>query len=423
MSLFDLYFQLREDTEPPRIFHRWSLVACIGAYLGRSYWLPFGSSRIFPNFYVMLIGNPGSRKTRSILDAKKILSGTGYSTFAANRTSKEKFLLDLEGTTPEFLEGVQTRNQSNIVLQNIFGADGQDTVGQDPREVFIVSDEFNEFLGNGGMEFLSLLGSLWDWDDESVFYTYRLKNSKSVRIFQPTLSILSGNTHDSFQRAFPPESLGQGILSRTLLIYAEPSGRKVTFPREPDRSITESLLRTFAEIKEQVSGPATITKQAQHSLDMIYRSWHELEDQRFKHYSTRRFTHLLKLCLVVSANRVSTIIDVPDVLLANSLLSFTESSMPKALGEFGKSRHSEAANKIMSKLYEAKKPIKLEELWKVVSSDLEKMDDLTNMLKNLQNADKIQVLKGVGFLPKQRPLDRKQLYVDYSLLKEFTRGN
>jgi len=108
-----------------------------------------------------------------------------------------------------------------------------------------------------------------------------------------------------------------------------------------------------------------------------------------------------------------------DILLANSLLTYTEASMPKALGEFGKSRNAEAANKIMSVLYDTKKPLGLPSLWKVVSNDLEKVSDLSNLLVNLQNADKIQVVKGEGFLPRQRPLDRKMLYVDYSLLKEY----
>lgn len=375
----------------------------------------------------MLIGNPGSRKSTAVLNSRSILSGTGYNTFAANKTTKEKFLLDLEGATPEssgWSDGRAERfGKGNIVLQNLFGDDPSDTTGQDPKEVFIVADEFNEFLGSGNIEFLSLLGSLWDWDDESVFFKFRLKNSKSVSIFQPTISILSGNTHSGFQQAFPPEAIGQGYLSRNILVYSEPSGRKIAFPREPDKSIREQMLHTFTQIKEKVSGLATITGPAQGALKTIYDNWGELEDQRFKHYSTRRFTHLLKLCLICAAQRISTSIDISDVLLANSILTFTEAGMPKALGEFGKSRNSEAANKIMQALYEAKSPLRLNVLWKVVQNDMEKVADLNNLLSNLQNADKIQVVKDKGFLPKQRPANTKALYVDFNLLKEHRDGN
>ena len=96
-TLFDLYFEYVKDTESPKIFHRWSLIASVGALLGRQYYMPFGTTRIFPNQYIMLIGNPGTRKSSAIKTAKKILAHTGYDTFAAEKTTKEKFLLDLEG--------------------------------------------------------------------------------------------------------------------------------------------------------------------------------------------------------------------------------------------------------------------------------------------------------------------------------------
>jgi hypothetical protein len=162
-----------------------------------------------------------------------------------------------------------------------------------------------------------------------------------------------------------------------------------------------------------------IKNDARHALDMIYRSWKELDDQRFKHYSTRRFTHLLKLVIICAAARISRVVELTDVLLANTLLSFTENQMPKALGEFGKSRNAEAANKLMAALYETKKPMTLNDLWKVVSNDLDKLGDLSILLQNLQNADKIQIVRNEGFLPKQKPLDRKLLYLDFNLLEEY----
>jgi hypothetical protein len=212
--------------------------------------------------------------------------------------------------------------------------------------------------------------------------------------------------------------LDKDFFSRLLLVYSEPSGKKISWPKTPSEKTKQELIEHFVQIKEKVVGTATITDKAKQALDTIYRTWPELDDQRFKYYSTRRHTHLLRLCLVFTASRISTAIDIQDVMLASTLLSYTESFMPKALGEFGKSRNAEAANKIMSTLYETKKPMKMEELWKIVQNDLEKMNDLGNLINNLQQADKIQVVKGEGFLPKQRPLDRKQVYVDFNLLRE-----
>jgi len=438
-DLFDLYFEYVKDTESPIIFHRWSLIASVGAFLGRKFYLPFGTTRIFPNSYIMLIGNPGTRKSSAVKTSKKILAGTGYEKFAAEKTTKEKFLLDLEGLPDNFGErdyGTATNRKSrgsrgdgeNLtsedILRNLEISDNTNSHDGIAREIFICADEFNEFAGSGNLDFLSLLGSLWDWDDESTTYKHRLKNSKSLAIYQPTISILGGNTHTGFQEAFPVQSIGQGFMSRLLLIHGEPSGRKIAFPTKPPEQLGEDLRGFFGRINESVQGEATVTTEAKRALDMIYRTWPELDDFRLKHYSTRRFTHLLKLVLVVTAMRLSTRIDMQDVLLANTILSQAEGVMSKALGEFGKSRNSEATQNVMSALYEAKKPLTFEDLWKVVSRDLDKREQLTDILSGLIQAKKIQPPDGkagkfAGFLAMQKPINRSALYVDFNLLQEL----
>lgn len=425
-DLFSLYFQLREQTEPPVIFHRWSLLTCLSAHLGRNFWFPFGAQRIFPNFYTMLIGHPGARKSTAIKLGKKLISTAGYTTYAAEKTSKEKFLLDLEGATDEdllALAGSRRRSKdikgltSEEIHETLFGKETNNAI-KDSKEVFIVADEFNEFAGSGNLEFLSLLGSLWDWDDTENDYKYRLKNSKSVSIYQPTISILSGNTHAGFVEAFPPQAIGQGFLSRLILVYGEPSGKKITFPGAENEKLKQKIVDRLVEIKKTVVGPATLHKDAEYALDIIYRSWKELEDSRFKHYSTRRFTHLLKLCLVIAAARCSVEIGERDVVYANTILSFTEADMPKALGEFGKSKDSEIAGKIMQALYETVKPLSPTELLKIVKNDLDKTTQLGEILMKLQNSGQIQNVKGQGYLAKQTIADSRQVYVEFEMLRE-----
>lgn len=415
-NLFDVYFKYVDRTEAPLVFHRWSLLSCLGAYLGRQYWFPFGEFRIFPNMYVMLMGDPGTRKSSAIKMAKRILASTGYETFSAERTSKEKFLLDLEGLEDENGKIIN----SNDAMKNLFG---EEVTGGEPREVFVCADEFNEFVGSGNLEFLSLLGSLWDWDDENKPFKQRLKTSRSVNIWQPTISILGGNTHSGFAEAFPPQSIGQGFLSRLILVHGEASGKKITFPAAPPESLKSQLSDMFMAIKQKVHGEAKMTDKAKGMLETIYRTYEGIDDVRFKHYSTRRFTHLLKLCLLCSAARVSTEIGAHDVLLANSLLSFTEHRMPQAMGEFGKSKNADVAGRLIAILAEAKQPIDIPDLWKHVSADLDKMEDLGKIMAGLLQAKKVQWATGAkgtakGYLIMRKVLGNNQVYVDYSLIQE-----
>lgn len=416
-AVFDTYFNYVAETEPPLIFHRWSFLSCIGAALGRQYTLPFGDFRISPNQYVMLIGDPGTRKSTAIKLAKRLLNAAGYDKFSAERTSKEKFLLDLEGVEGD--DGVVV--DSNAAMRNLFG---DEFVAGDPREVFVCADEFNEFVGSSNLEFLSLLGSLWDWDDPASPFKQRLKTSRSVNIFQPTISILAGNTHAGFNEAFPPAALGQGFMSRLLLVYGENSGKKIAFPTKPPEALKTELVSFFSDLRAGVSGEATLTTKARGMLEVIYRTFEGLEDARFKHYSTRRFTHLLKLCLIISASRLSTEVIVEDVLLANTILSFTEHRMPQAMGEFGKAKNADVAARIISILSESKVPLDIPALWKQCQSDLDKPEDLNKMMSGLVQAGKVQYVSRVktgnaqGYLIVRKVLSNSAVYTDFSLLRE-----
>lgn len=72
----------------------------------------------------------------------------------------------------------------------------------------------------------------------------------------------------------------------------------------------------------------------------------------------------------------------------------------------------------MARLYEATQPVKFEELWKVVSRDLDKRDQLSDILSGLTAAGKVQAMQGHGFLPKMKPANRSAVFVDFKLLKE-----
>lgn len=420
-SLFDIYFEYVKDTEPPLIFHRWALISCVSAVLGRQTWLPFGSFRVFPNQYIMIIGEAGSRKSTAIKLAAKIITKSGFEKFAGDKTRKEKFLEDLEGLGDSFEDGsLGGVKAAPNMMETLLGPGNAD-----PKEVFICADEFNDFMPCGDLEFHSLLGKLWDWDEEERSYTYRLKNSRSISIFQPTINILGGNTHANFAEMFPPQALGQGFISRLVLIFSEPSGRKIARPKPPSPEMEQYLVKHIQQIRHRITGPMSITPKAEGMLDYLYNSYKALTDIRFASYGTRRYTHLLKLCLVCAAMRLSTTIDQEDILLANTILSYAEHFMPRALGEFGKAKNSDTQQKVLDMLLKSQRPVEIGDIWKQVMNDLERMEDLNRLLQGLQTAGKILYIKGSGagslqgYVAQRKSLESKQLYVNYDLLAEY----
>jgi hypothetical protein len=105
------------------------------------------------------------------------------------------------------------------------------------------------------------------------------------------------------------------------------------------------------------------------------------------------------------------------------LLSFTEHLMPKALGEFGKSKSSDVAQKIMNVLDTTDTPLSFQALWKVVVQDLDNRNQLVEVLAGLQMAEKIQSVKGNAYLPVKRVREEGvQGSVDWNLLTDNERN-
>ena len=404
------YFQYIGETEAPMTFHRWSCITILGAWIGRDYCFRFGHFNIKPNIYCMLMGTAGSRKSTAIKIASRLLSKTGYSSIAADRTTKEKFLLDLAGEQDIILDGrgKGAAGSVEILEENLFG----DMADSHIPEMLIAADEFNTFVGNGNIEFLSMLGVLWD--HEGTFKN-KVKNSKSVELHNPFVSIIAGNTPTGFSLAFPAESIGQGIFSRIILVHGEPTGKKITFPEIPSPESTKEIVDILHAIKVITCNEAVITPDAKKLLDAIYRSTTILPDVRFESYMNRRFSHLIKLCLVLSAAAMRSVIEECDVVYANTILTHTEHSMSKALGEFGKSRHSDVSHKLISILENSYEPVAVKQLWMQLHNDLDDIGTMKDMLTSLVIAEKILSTKQ-GFLIKRKVFEEVEgKYVDFSL--------
>jgi len=406
------YISYCGETEVPAIYNRWAAITGLGAMLGRQYHFDHGHFHIYPNIYCMLIGSAGTRKGTAIKLIKKLLEKTGYNTFAAERTSKEKFLLDLAGEGSDGLLSPQ-----ELLDQNLFG----EAAGKD-CEMFIAIDEFNDFIGNGNIEFISMLGNMWDYNG---LYKNRIKTGKSVEILNPTISIIGGNTPTGFSLAFPTEILGQGFFSRLMLIYADRNGKQITFPGAPSDSSTERLLEKLKGIKQTVFGSAKLSVQAERLFDRIYKTGTRIDDVRFESYANRRFTHLIKLAIIVSASRAAITIEAKDVIYANTILSYAERFMPKALGEFGKAKHADVNHKIIQLADSTHTILTFKDIWRHVSNDLEKMSDLGTILQNLVAAEKLQVVPGnKGFLAKKVLIqEQDESTVDYTLLSAEEQRN
>jgi len=348
----------------------------------------------------MLLGESGSRKSAAIKGFVRILKEAGYKSLAAEKTSKEKFSQDLAAI-----------HHTDDTGDDLLWGDIDDSA---ITPILIANDEANDFFGLNNIEFLSLLGSWWDYNGT---YEVKYKTSKSDSIPNPTPSIPVGNTPTNFSLAFPPTIIGQGFFSRILLVHGERTRGKITWPTPPPPEATAAVVQALQQIKMSCVGEMVPTPQARKLADHIYKGVENVTDERFASYFNRRFTHLLKLSVVVAASQGRTIIDEDVLIQANTYLTYIQNLMPKALGEYGRSQDSAIVQKIMSHIHRSQTPVTLKEIAKQVASDISNMVALRQIIEKLVHAEKV-TWSGGGLVAVHQELlsqitDSESRFVDF----------
>ena len=362
------------ESEAPAVYHRWTCASIIGALLGRQIWLPFGPNTIYPNQYILLMGPPASRKGTAMGVGRGLLKAAGYSRFGSDKSSKERFLMDMK----QFEIQDEIEDLESLTLD-------------EPSETYVMAGEFVDFIGINNIEFANLLTNLWD--NLAVYKNPKIVG-KSVEVQKPTVNILGGATAQTFALAIPAESNGTGFLSRLLLIHGEPTGVQVAWPSGGDEMQQEIMGARLEEIRQVVKGEVIISPTVRKLGALIYKTGIDIpvDDGRFQHYAGRRFIHMNKLAMCIAAADMSIEVKEIHMLKANTMLVAAERKMPQALGSFGKDPNSDVKNKILEYLSHSSVPRDGNSIYRVVTNDIKKIQDMGDILLGLKQSDKIKVI-------------------------------
>lgn len=376
-DFYDRYFNYIGLTESPRLYHRWTAVSIIAALLGRRLFIPFGHDNIYPNHYILLVGDPGARKGTAITPGKRLLKSSGFNKFSPDRLSPERFIIELENASRIEINGAEEL----IELENL--------TLDETSELYVAIGEFGDFIGDGNLNFIRLLTNLWDNLPE---YKHPKIHGKSVAVPKPTVNIFAGTTSQDISTSIPVEAIGQGFFSRFILVFGEGKGRMYSDLPPVSDDVRKEFAKELIEIKTTVQGEIQRDESVRNLCHRIYTEFVDIDDYRFKHYSTRRYTHFLKLAMCFAAMRHDIRLSKDDCINANTLLHYTELRMHKALGEYGKAKNADVTNAVMHIIRSSLVPPAMKDIYKKVSQDLNKQSDLIDILNNLKLAGKIQVV-------------------------------
>jgi len=329
--------------------------------------------------YILLLGAPGVRKSTAIRYGKGLLKRSGFKRFAPDRMSRQAFINELHAINQPEALGLDLAAQLDMTTDY-------------PHEMAVWAPEFVDFIGQHDKDYLMLLTGLWDNEEE---YTNPKISKTSIKVVKPTINLISAATPENVQLAFPAGSMDTGTLSRFLFVHGEPTGKKILFPSLPNPAMEKALV-LHLEAVSKLEGPLKMTPAAVEALKWIYENTQPLTDPRFKYYNGRRFTHLLKLLIVVVASDLRLEATEQDVLQANTILGMTEYNMPQALGHYGRSRQSTIMHSILDWIKEQAKPVTVGQIFEQFSPDFNSEREFQGCLEDLQHSKKLIPLKKEG---------------------------
>jgi hypothetical protein len=355
------YLQYTSNTEPPIIFHKWCALCALSAALRRKVWFNLGRIKIYPNLYVILVGEPGEvRKTQAITFMKEITSEVTGIITSADAVTPEKLIQELENAAFEdqLPDGTMMHHNS----------------------VFIISGEFESFIGQKkeNQRMLTWLTDLFDCSRSG--FRYYTKGSGSNVIKAPYITLLAGTTPTSISSSFPTSAIGGGLTSRMLFVWADEKQCKVAIPEE-DETVIRLQMELLADLqyKAKNSGPYDFAPNTKEWWIEWYNNFNEKDPDRicldtaFKHWYSRKPMMILKISMLISAARNETRFIYSDVIEeAIELLEEVEVNMGRAFTAVGRSESSVDVNILLTELKQRRKISEtklIQLLWNDMSMD------------------------------------------------------
>ena len=266
------------------------------------------SSPLYPNLYTFIVGDAGTGKTRTIMKSKEFL------------TEIKDLKLGPTSVTMAHLVDLMSEAKRTIIRLH----HGEPAL--EYHSMHLQCDELSAFLNDYNNELIPGLTTFYD----CVPYAQgRRVGNIRIKIPNPQLNILSGTTPSNLIRFIPEYAWEQGFTSRIIMIYSEDRPIIDVF-NTPSRAKPPEMLHDLRTIDSLV-GEFTWSKgwaDAMHNWKI--EGYPDVPSHpKLEHYCSRRFAHLLKLCMVASVDRCNDLhLDVQDFNRAMGWLLEAEHFMP-----------------------------------------------------------------------------------------------
>lgn len=363
-TLLEDYKIYVKDTEAPASFHAWTVIGIMSSLLGRKCFIPQGYFTVFPNLYVVLVGEAGSRKSSSLNVAKDILRNLEDFPLAPESASREALLDSME---------------ENRITYTSVGKQFE------YHQATALAGELSEFLGGKHISdsMTRFITSIWD----EPKFEYKTRNKGTVKLESPYFNMVACCTFDWLIGNLKMEMISDGFARRIIFVRGGYPEVYNDWPElKPEQA--SAMQRIVLECKRihKLVGEFVFTHEARALWRDLYvaiqKSLPDKPDRVRNYYSTKH-TLMLKVCMcLTAAYRNDKVVDSNMLKLVNKLFIETEKSLDEIYSGAGRNELKPLQEKLLMFIQSNSKGVSKREITKKFRGEINKreMEELLEVL-------------------------------------------
>lgn len=319
--------------EAPKRMYFWAGVSAIAGALERRVWIEQSYFRWYPNMYIIFVAPPGivAKSTTSGL-AMELLQRVPSISFGSTILTWQSLIKEFEDSATSFEYKDMMWPMSALMIE---------------------SSELGNTINTEDRQLIDLLTALWD--GKTVRKSTKYGGKEIVE--NPCINLIGCTTPSWIADNFSGYTIGGGLMSRMIFVYAEKKEKFVAYPIEHVPADAEETKRKLAADLHSIS---SLVGEFQFTNDALKygREWYEvasstrpanLSDDRFSGYIARKQTHLHKLAMILSVARGnSLVIEVEDLANADLMLTDIEPELSLIFSRAGKPEISDHVNRLLA---------------------------------------------------------------------------
>jgi len=335
VNFIEAYGVYSSGNEAPPIYHKWAGISTLSSLLSRRVWVSQGFFTVYPNLYILFVGNPGNGKSTAMKISRDLVRQFPKTApIAPASITREALTKDMGDEDGE--------HRLKYTL-------GKKVVSYTHMSVF--ANELVTLLGVNPIGMVEFLTDIWDEEDD---FKVKTKNKGTDFIPKPCVTLLGCMTPETTNNLLKESIISGGFARRCIFVYANRRGNPVPRPETTveQKEALACCLKRGAELA-QIVGEFQWTDDAIVRFDSWYCENHEIvqdnTDLLMNGYFTSKNTLVLKVAMMLALSESSNLIlNAEHIDAALELLGATEKDLNKVFEGTGRNPEATIAAKILA---------------------------------------------------------------------------